>query len=166
VSAKAIKLILANAPELRVLTEQSRRLLHLQQQIKAIVPAGIASQVNVGGLTSGTLTITAASGAAAAKLRQLQPRLLKHLQRDERELNSLRIVVQVPSPHNPLPKKQILLGRTAESELLTLSSRLEPSSLRAAVLKLSTRAAVSNHKQETLDEIDPYKNQKDKPSRS
>ena len=166
VSAKAIKLILANAPELRMLTEQSRRLLLLQQRIKATLPAGIASQVSVGGLTSGTLTITATSGAAAAKLRQLRPRLLKHLQRDERELNSLRIVVQVSSPHNPLPKKQILLDHTAKIALLTLSSQLESSSLRAAVLKLSTRAAASDYKQETLDEIDTYKNQEDKPSRS
>ena len=165
-SAKAIKLILDHAPELRTLTEQSRRLLHLQQRIRSILPAGVASQVTVGGLASGTLTVTAASGAAAAKLRQLQPRLLKHLQHDERELNSLRIVVQVSPLHNPLPKKQIFLGHTARNALLTLSSQLESPSLRAAVLKLSTRTAPSNHKQETLDEIDPYKNQEDNSSRS
>ena len=110
--------------------------------------------------------MTAASGAAAAKLRQLQPRLLKHLQRDERELNSLRIVVQVSPLHNPLPKKQIFLGHTARNALLTLSSQLESPSLRGAILKLSTRATLSNHKQETLDEIDPYKNQEDNSSRS
>jgi hypothetical protein len=166
VSAKAIKLILDNAPELRTLTEQSRRLLRLQRLVKSNLPQGVASQVMVGSLTSGTLTITAASGAAAAKLRQLQHRLLEQLQRDERELNSLRIVVQVSPAHNPLPKQQLFLDHTARNALLTLSSQLESPSLRAAVLRLATRVAPSDNKQETLDEIDSYKNQKDNPTRS
>jgi hypothetical protein len=161
VSAKAIKLILANAPELRTLTEQSRRLLHLQQLVESTLPAGIVSQVTVGSLTSGTLTIAAASGAVAAKLRQLQPRLLRHLQRAERELNSLRIVVQVSPRHNPLREKKIFLSHTTQDALVALASQLESPSLRAAVLRLSTRATSSDNKQETLDEIDPYKNQKD-----
>ncbi len=166
VSAKAIKLILDNAPELKALTEQSRRLLHLQQLVRAILPVGVASQASVSSLASGTLTITAASGAAAAKLRQLRPRLLKQLRRDERELNSIKIVVQVVHQHNPLPKKQILLGHTARDALLTLSSRLESPPLRAAVLQLAGRDTSSNHKQETLEEIDSYKNQKDNGSDS
>jgi len=161
VPAKAIKLILDNAPELRALTEQSRRLLQLQHLVRATLPVGVASQVSVGSLASGTLTITATSGAAAAKLRQLRPRLLKQLRRDERELNSIKIVVQVSPQHNPLPKKQILLGHTARSALLTLSSQLESPSLRSAVLQLANRGATSNRKQETLEEIDSYKNQRD-----
>lgn len=158
-SAKAIKAILNSAPELRPLTEQSRRLLYLQQLVRATLPIGIASQVAVACLASGTLTITTVSGAAAAKLRQVKPRLLKQLRQVERELNSIKIVVQVPLHHNPLPKKQIFLGHTARNALLTLSSRLKSPSLRSAVIQLAYRDATSNSKQETLEEIDSYKNQ-------
>jgi hypothetical protein len=161
VSAKAIKAILDSAPELRSLTEQSKRLLHIQQLVRAMLPVGIASQVSVGSFTSGTLTLTSASGAAAAKLRQLKPRLLKQLRRDERELNSIKIVVQVGTNANPLPTKHIFLGPTARNALLTLSSRLESPSLRSAVVQLARRNAPLNYKQETLEEMDSYKNQSD-----
>ncbi|MGD2140372.1 MAG: DUF721 domain-containing protein [Burkholderiales bacterium] len=163
-STKAIKFILEDAPELKPLTEQTRRLLHLQQLIRELLPAGIASQVSVGGIASGTLTICAPSGAAAAKLRQLQSRLLRQLQRDERELNSIRIVVQVSARHNSLPRKQIFLSPTARNALLTLSSRLESESLRAAVIRLATGNTSSNDKQETLEETDSDKNQDDNSS--
>ena len=126
-----------------------------------MLPVGIASQVSVGSFTSGTLTLTSASGAAAAKLRQLKPRLLKQLRRDERELNSIKIVVQVDTNSNPLPTKQIFLDPTARNALLTLSSRLESPSLRSAVIQLARRNAPLNSKQETLEEIDSYKNQSD-----
>ncbi|UCH47929.1 MAG: DUF721 domain-containing protein [Betaproteobacteria bacterium] len=160
-SAKAIKAILDNAPELRPLTEQSRHLLHIQQVVRAMLPDGMASQVSVGCFDSGTLTLTSASGAAAAKLRQLKPRLLKQLRRDERELNSIKIVVQVGTNPNPLPTKRISLGPTARNALLTLSSRLDSPSLRAAVVQLARRNAPLNCKQETLEEIDSNKNQSD-----
>jgi len=163
-SAKAIKQILASAPELRPLTEQSRRLLHLQQLLRAALPVGIASQVAVGNFASGTLTITTVSGAAAAKLRQIKPRLLKQLRRDERELNSIRILMQVSTPHNSLHKKKIFLDHAARDALLTLSSRLESSSLRSAVIRLANRNATSNPKQETLEDRDSYKNQCDNKS--
>ena len=126
-----------------------------------MLPVGIASQVSVGSFTSGTLTLTSASGAAAAKLRQLKPRLLKQLRRDERELNSIKIVVQVGTNANPLPTKQIFLDPTARNALLTLSSRLESPSLRSAVIQLARRNAPSNSKQETLEQMDSYKNQSD-----
>ena len=99
------------------------------------------------------------NGAAAARLRQIKPRLLKQLQRDERELNSIRILMQVSPHHNPLHKKKIFLDHTARSALLTLSSRLESSSLRSALIQLANRGATSNPKQETLEEVDSYKNQ-------
>ena len=158
-SAKTIKQILASAPELRPLTEQSRRLLHLQQLLRAALPVGVAPQVAVGGFASGILTIVSSNGAAAARLRQIKPRLLKQLQRDERELNSIRILMQVSPHHNPLHKKKIFLDHTARSALLTLSSRLESSSLRSALIQLANRGATSNPKQETLEEVDSYKNQ-------
>lgn len=160
-SAKPIKNILDSAPEVRDLTTQTRRLLRLQEALRAALPAGVASQVSVAGLNSGTLSVTASSGAAAAKLRQLAPRLIKNLRLDERELNALRVLVQVPVHHNPLPKKQIFLGHTARQALLTLSARLESESLRSAIIQLANRSTPLNNKQETLKKVDSNEDQCD-----
>lgn len=121
----------------------------------------MASQVSAGCIDEEALTLVSTSGAAAAKLRQIKPRLLQLLRRDERELNSIKIVVQVCTNPNPLPKKRIFLGPTARKALLTLSSRLESPSLRSAVMALARRNADLNCKQETLVDEDPYKNQND-----
>jgi hypothetical protein len=153
-SAKPIKSILDNAPEVRALTLQTRRLLRFQQALRAALPPNVASQVAVAGFTSGTLSVTTTSGAAAAKLRQLTPRLLRKLRLEERELNALRVLVQVPNHHNPLPQKQIFLDNTGREALLTLSSHIESAPLRDALIKLANRARPSDNKQKSLEEID------------
>ncbi|UCD67301.1 MAG: DUF721 domain-containing protein [Betaproteobacteria bacterium] len=160
-SIKAIKAILDSAPELKSLTEQSRYLLHIQQLVRKMLPTGIASQVSVGYFNSGTLTLTSSSGAAAAKLRQLKPRLLEQLRRTEPEVNSIKIIVQVGTNPNPLPTKRIFLGPEARDALLALSVRLDSPTLRSAVVQLASRGATLNSKQETLEDIDSYKNQSD-----
>ncbi|HUU71581.1 MAG TPA: DciA family protein [Burkholderiales bacterium] len=154
-SAKPIKSILDNAPEVRALTLQTRRLLRLQQVLRAALPENIASQVAVASLISGNLSLTTNSGATAAKIRQLTPSLLKKLRLEDRELNALKVLVQVPIHHNPLPKKQIFLDNTGRNALLTLSKRIESASLRTAIVKLASRFQPSDNKQESLEEIDP-----------
>lgn len=160
-SAKPIKNILESAPEVRTLTAQTRRLLELQKTLRAALPAGIASQVSVAGLTSGTLNVATTSGSAAAKLRQLAPRLIKSLRHDVPEVNALRVLVQVPTQPNPLPKKQIFLGHTARQALLTLSVRLESERLRSAIIQLANRGTALDDKQEPLEQVDSDKNQCD-----
>jgi hypothetical protein len=160
-SAKPIKHILESAPEVRGLTIQTRRLLQLQKSLRAALPAGVAPQVSVTGLASGTLSVSAANGAAAAKLRQLAPRLLDAMRHDEAELNALRVLVQVPIHHNPLPKKQIFLGHTAREALLTLSARLESEHLRSAIIQLANRGTPLDYKQETLEEVDSDEDQRE-----
>ena len=75
-SAKLIKSILDEAPELRTLTKRSRQLLHLQQYLKEALPTNIASRSAISSLSDGALTIATDNGAAAAKIRQMAPRLL------------------------------------------------------------------------------------------
>lgn len=160
-SAKDIKTILDDAPELRMLTKRSRQLLHLQRHLREALPASIASRTVVANLASGTLTIAIDNGAAAAKIRQIVPRLLKKLRRQEPELNAIKVLVQVTANHKPLHQKRIFLDHTARNALLTLSSRLGSSPLRSAVLQLADRATPLNYKQETLNEVNPYENQYD-----
>ena len=119
------------------------------------MPENIASQVAVAGLNAGNLSLTTNSGATAAKIRQLTPSLLKKLRLEERELNALKVIVQVPVHHNPLPKKQIFLDNTGRNALLTLSKRIESASLRTAVIRLASRFQPSDNKQESLEDKDP-----------
>ena len=158
-SAKQIKTILDDAPELRALTKRSRQLLHIQHGLREALPAGIASRTVVSNLASGTLTIAIDNGASAAKIRQLVPRLLKKLRRQDPEVNAIKVLVQVSADHKPLHKKRIFLDHKARNALLTLSSRLGTSPLRSAVLQLADRATPSNYKQETLDKVNSYENQ-------
>ena len=158
-SAKDIKTILDDAPELRVLTKRSRQLLHLQRRLRETLPAGIASRTAVANLESGILTIAIENGAAAAKIRQLVPRLLDKLRPCEPQLNAIKVLVQVAPDHKSLHKKRIFLDHNARNALLTLSSRLETSPLRSAVRRLAERATPSDYKQEPLDKVNSYENQ-------
>ena len=160
-SAKPIKSILDKAPEIRALTLQTRRLMSLQQTLRATLPPNVASQVVVASFTSGTLSVSTTSGAAAAKLRQLTPRLLRKLRLEERELNALRVLVQVPNQHNPLPKKQIFLDNTGREALLTLSSQIASAPLRDALIKLAGRTRPSDNKQKSLEDIEADEDQCD-----
>ena len=163
-SAKEIKTILDNAPELRMLTKHTRQLLYLQRLIREALPAGIASRTVVANLESGTLTIAIDNGATAAKIRQLVPRLLDKLRLQEPELNAIKVQVQVTVDHKSLHKKRIFLDHSARNALLTLSAHLETSPLQAAVRRLADRATPLDNKQETLDKINTYKNQNDNDS--
>ena len=157
--AKLIRAILDDTADLRALTAQTRRLLRLQSLLRRSLPAGINDQFSVGAFISGRLTVTTHSGAAAAKFRQLSPRLLKTLRHEEPELNAFKVTVQVSADHNPLRKKQIFLDPAAREPLLTLAEKLDNAPLRSAVLSLAQRAGASYHKQETLKEINSDKNQ-------
>jgi len=165
-SIKEIKTILDDAPELRALTRRSRQLLHLQRHVRAALPAAIASRTVVANFSSGILTIAVDNGAAAAKIRQIVPRLLNKLRGQEPELNAIKVLVQVTADHKPLPKKQIFLDHKARNALLTLSSRLGTSPLRSAVLQLADRATPSNNKQETLEKVNSHENQSNNDSNS
>ena len=158
-STKEIKAILDDAPELRVLTKRSREFIHLQQRLRAVLPSGVASNTFVSGLSEGVLTIAINNGAAAAKVRQLVPRIIDKLRSQEPELNAIKVLVQVTAEHKPLHKKRIFLDHMAKNALLKLSTNLDASPLRSAVLQLADRAAPLDHEQETLNNVNSYENQ-------
>lgn len=165
-SAKPIKTILEAAPELRQLTKRSQQLLHLQRLLREALPTTIAERTVVANFLSGNLTIATDSGAAAAKIRQLTPRLVNKLRRLEPDLNEIKVVVQITDDDKPLHNRRIFLDHKAKNALLTLSSRLEASPLRSAVLRLADRANPLNNKQETLNEVNSHEDQQDNDSDS
>lgn len=130
--------LLGTAPELRPLVSQARDLSALQRHLAAVIPTYLAQGCTVQKLLFGTLTIGAANGTVAAKLRQLAPELVVLLQKRGCEVGTIRIKVQVSVPPPPRPAPRPLSGK-ARTELDRLSGTLADSPLRQALEKLAKR---------------------------
>ena len=91
------KLIGASA-ELAAVRKQAQRRAALQQALVESTPVELADLIKasrVGYIKAGTLYLMADHAAAAAKLRQLLPRLLPVFRKLEREITAIRVEVQV-----------------------------------------------------------------------
>lgn len=67
-------------------------------EIAPLLPPALAADVRPGSLDGTTWTLLASHGSAAAKLRQLLPVLLQHLQQAGRELSAIKLRVHPRLP--------------------------------------------------------------------
>jgi hypothetical protein len=133
--------VIANSGNLTALARHARRLSDLQQLLLEATPFALAAASRVTDLRAGTLVLLADNAAVAAKLRQLAPRLLKHVQKQQAEVTGIRVDVQVKThkikdedevTKQPLPAEAIKdLGGLAES--------LPPSPLKSALDRMLAR---------------------------
>ena len=133
--------VIARSGGLEALARHARRLSDLQQLLLEATPSALAAATRVTDLKAGTLVVLADNPAVAAKLRQLAPRLLKHVQKQQPEITGIRVGVQVKThkinaeheiTKRPLPPEAIRdLGGLAEA--------LPPSSLKSALARLLAR---------------------------
>ncbi len=139
--AQKIGDLLLQSSELRALSRRAQYLAELQRAVLGAIPRPLASATRVRSLRSGTVFLAADNAAVAAKLRQLTPRLLEHLQKREHQITGIRIEVQVTM-------QQIRPGKTSrnqglDSRILTdfqrLADRLKESPLKHAVTRLVQR---------------------------
>lgn len=131
--ARQLKTLLNGNQELHPLLTHVQVLSDLQAHFTAIAPPHLAQSVQILGLKMGRLGIAVANAASAAKLRQLAPELITHLQNRGCEVSGISVKVQVsfdrPQPR-PTPHK---LSKTAQNELLELSRSLDDSPLKLAL---------------------------------
>jgi hypothetical protein len=133
--------VIARSGGLEALARHARRLSDLQLLLIEATPSELAAATRVTDLKAGTLVVLADNPAVAAKLRQLAPRLLKHVQKQQPEITGIRVGVQVKThkinaeheiTKRPLPPEAIKdLGELAEA--------LPPSSLKSALAQLLAR---------------------------
>lgn len=133
--------VIASSGNLKALARHARRLSDLQQLLLEASPSALAAASRVTDLKAGTLVVLADNAAVAAKLRQLAPRLLKYVQKQQVEVTGIRVDVQVKThkikaehevTKHPLPPEAIQdLGGLAES--------LPPSPLKSALARLLAR---------------------------
>lgn len=128
------------------LSAQARRLMKLQRIVERSLPPGLARSARLANLKSGIAVVLAPSGAVAAKIRQLLPRLTESLRNAGVDLNEIRVKVQPRDlPATAQPKKSPrAIGKRQKQGLTSLASRLpEGSPLGAALQRLVARSAES-----------------------
>jgi hypothetical protein len=133
--------VLAHSGNLTALAQRARRLSDLQQLLLEATPSALAAASRVTNLKAGTLVVLADNAAVAAKLRQLAPRLLKHVQKQQNEVTGIRVDVQVKThkikaedevTKHPLPPEAI-------KDLGGLAEALPASPLKSALVRLLAR---------------------------
>jgi hypothetical protein len=146
VTSDRIGLLIDRLPQLQGINRQLRRLVALQDILTEVLPDSLASSTMVALSAADELVLFADNGAAAAKLKQLAPRILIFFRQRGHEVTGIRVQVQVRIRHNPLPQKQISLSPTARQAISELSATLDASPLKSALERLSRRKArLSDH---------------------
>ena len=135
-TSERIGLLIDRLPQLQGLNRQVRRLLALQDLLTEVLPGSLASSTTVVLSDADELVLFADNGAAAAKLKQLAPRILIFFRQRGHEVTAIRVQVQVRIRHNPLPQKQFFLGPTARQAISEFSATLDPSPLKSALERL------------------------------
>jgi hypothetical protein len=133
--------VLETEAELADFQRRRERELRLQLQLRRGLPPALATHVRVADTRSYELEIVAASGAAAALLRQRAPDLLRKLAGEGWEFTGIRVRVQArpaaPAPEKP-PTKQ--LDAAAGRALEALAQRLGDAPLAQALRRLARHA--------------------------
>jgi hypothetical protein len=142
-ASEPIARLLGNNAELRPLTERLDHIQRLQKRYRTLVPGQIADASRVCAIDGTTVVICATSGAVAAALRHVAPRLLEGLREkvrdstkssEDQEVTAIRVEVQVEVkprgrrvvPREPMPQEKLaeLAGRLADSPLKETLTRL------------------------------------------
>ena len=123
-------------------TEITRR-KHYTQQLRAVLPAAMAPHCQVVKLQHGSLSIAVDNSAWLAKLRFLVPQI-KQIYRQEHhvQLNHINLLVNRPADtaaHSPRQHRKRQLSANSVRFIHDYAESLEPSELRLALLRLSSR---------------------------
>ncbi len=119
---------------------EARLLAELDRAYREVAPRELRPLSGIVAHRNGTIKIRATSGAAAAKLRHMGPRLIEALRERGFEVTSIQVSVQAPRPKPLDPgKPSRRLSPKAVESLEALARRLPPSALRTAVRALIAR---------------------------
>jgi hypothetical protein len=143
--AQKIGTLLTTSGDLKALSEKARRVLQLQQVFFASAPPSLAQASRVGNYRAGTLFLLADNAAVAAKLRQLAPRLLLNIRKQEPQVTGIQVAVQVTKSRAG-PGTRPAKGRLSTDSIghfSKLSERMPDSPLKTALTNLVRRRSRS-----------------------
>lgn len=111
----------------------------LQRDLAALLPDYLASHVEPGSIKDGVLPLFAAHNALAARLRQVERRLLAELQQRGWPVSALRVRVRPQEMPEPPRVKQARMTSAGAAALRDLADHLAPSPLQAALARMAAR---------------------------
>lgn len=136
-AVQRLKNLLGEHQELRPLLRKAQALSALYRHFISVAPPSLAQSCQILGLEFGTLSVSAANAAIAAKLRQLAPELVVLLQDRGCEVSGIRVKVQVSFDSGRSPPPSRKLNKSARDALTGLSQTLDHSPLQQALEKLA-----------------------------
>jgi hypothetical protein len=140
VTARKLDQLMAGSTALHGLSVQVERIAALQRAYETLAPSGLPRYSRVANLTAGELLLITESGAVAAKLRQLAPRLTGRFRRAGVEITGIRVEVQADVQEiRSKPLKNSILTPTGRKELAALAAGLDASPLKSAVAALLSK---------------------------
>ncbi|MDN7996258.1 DUF721 domain-containing protein [Burkholderia multivorans] len=131
--------VLGRADAFAALRAGVEQVASLQRDLAALLPDYLAAHVEPGFVKEGTLTLFAAHNALAARLRQVEPRLLADLQKRGWPVSTLRVRVRPKDAPEPAPQKQARMTPAGAAALRDLADHLAPSPLQAALARMAAR---------------------------
>ncbi|OAM52362.1 hypothetical protein A7981_02445 [Methylovorus sp. MM2] len=136
---RQFKAVFRGSPELLALSGHAQDLSASQQAWNTVTPEPLRPHTQAGTLKHKRLTVYAANGAVAAKIKLLLPSLLTKLQKQGLEVTSIRVEVQVQSGARKTDKNIRKLSEKAATSLGKLADELSGSELGDALARLSSR---------------------------
>ncbi|CCD29432.1 conserved hypothetical protein [Candidatus Glomeribacter gigasporarum BEG34] len=115
------------------------QMAQLAADVSRLLPDGLAPHIFAGPVREGTLTLFAAHGALAARLRHLEPHLAQNLQRRGWAIHALRIRIRQRAPVVPPAPKTARISPAGLSCLDQLRRQLAPSPLQMALARFIDR---------------------------
>lgn len=138
--ALKIDRFLATQGDFQPVVEKAREIEALSKLLKEFLPPELAPLARVANYKDGKLSLLAANGSTAAKLRLLSDSLGGYITKRRTQVNSVSVRVQPAHGEDPEPvQKHAQLTRRALQELVDLHSRLPDSPFRNALKTLLDR---------------------------
>ena len=133
--------ILSADGELQPVVAKVRDLRALAGIVHGFLSADLARGCRVGNLKEGKLTLIAEHSAAAAKLQLLAPALIRILQDQRWQVNSVSVRVQPNGPRGVASQRQktVYFSTHALDSLRELHARMAPSPAREALARMLRR---------------------------
>jgi hypothetical protein len=155
-ATESIARLLGTNAELRPLAERLDHIKRLQKRYRTLVPGEIAQASRVCAVDGTTVVICATSGAVAAALRHIAPRLLEGLRgnvrkstksSEDQELTGIRVEIQIEV--KPPRRASIPRAPLPQEKLAKLASELSDSPLKEALARIARDHAISKTRSKT-----------------
>jgi hypothetical protein len=140
-SAKQVHKLLKASKRSSHLLRRAERSVQLTHDLRSLLPSPLASYCQVSDLTGHILTVVATSPVWAAKLRYLQPALLKAFGSipslsQATEVNIKISKLSQPSP-NPARSRKVHMSPRSAEHIRQVAEAIEDPALRESLLRLS-----------------------------